>query len=819
MKKNTLTFKALFVMFVTLLVFSCKKNDDNGAPPPSEEEKKPTIVALAQEINVLSSFVKALKTADDGLVALLSKEGKATVFAPTNGAFNKLFVELDGFDSLDDFDTAEEKELLAKILKYHIITAKSYYSTDLSNGKLLKTLQSEDVTVNVDISIFLKDKTEEQTEIVGADKEASNGVLQIVDKVLLPQEVIDIITPKPSIVELVAETETLSILEQAILKTGLLDVLNADDPFTVFAPSNDAFVALLAELDDFNSLDDFNEPAEIALLTEILKYHVVEANVFSGDLSNRETLQTLQTEKLTVALDNEVYIHDKSEVATKVTGADNEALNGVVHIINKVLLPQAALDILFPPKPSIIELVTETAELGMLKEAMLKAGLVDTLNADGPFTVFAPTNAAIEELFNLLGDNFNSFSDFDNLVEIQILKQILLYHVIEGGISSAKLTTGVVPTLFTGESIEVIASGAGFVIGDASAIDANLLAVDKEASNGYVHMVDKILIPAQVQAFLDQLEETKDATIKELVEETTELSFLKEALELTGLLDVLGEDGPFTVFAPSNEALKGVFALVGGAVNSLDDIDTDFEIDLLREVLLYHVVSGKINASNLAVGDLETLSKGNTLEVVKTKDGYSLVDATTLLANIELTDIPAKNGVIHTVDRILIPKSILGDIRNKATVTILNYIKRLKESDQVYQLFLKVGDRFEDVLSSEFTFFLPTNKAFLDLFDALDGYNSIADFNTKEEIDILVKILKYHCVEVGKIKSNELVNDQVLATAQGESLELTIGQNIYIADKTATQAKVTASDKEILKGVIHLIDKVLLPQEIIDALN
>ncbi len=152
MKKKTLRFRALLLMFVTLLIFSCKKNDDNGGTPPPVEEK-PTIVALAKKVNVLSSLVKALEIADADLIELLSQDGTTTVFAPTNGAFNELFSELEGINSLNDFDTVEEKELLSKILKYHIITGKSYYSSNLSDKKQLKTLQTEDLTVNLDISI------------------------------------------------------------------------------------------------------------------------------------------------------------------------------------------------------------------------------------------------------------------------------------------------------------------------------------------------------------------------------------------------------------------------------------------------------------------------------------------------------------------------------------------------------------------------------------------------------------------------------------------------------------------------------------------
>ncbi|MFS4468418.1 fasciclin domain-containing protein [Maribacter sp. 2210JD10-5] len=130
-----------------------------------------------------------------------------------------------------------------------------------------------------------------------------------------------------------------------------------------------------------------------------------------------------------------------------------------------------------------------------------------------------------------------------------------------------------------------------------------------------------------------------------------------------------------------------------------------------------------------------------------------------------------------------------------------------------------VGDNLNGLLDNEFTFFLPTNRAFLELFDNLEGYNSIADFNTVEEIELLITILKYHCVETGKLNADDLINGQLLTTAQGEKLEISIDEGVYVLDKTMDAAKVTASDKELLKGVIHVVDKVLLPEEIIRELS
>ncbi|MEM8846905.1 MAG: fasciclin domain-containing protein, partial [Bacteroidota bacterium] len=91
-------------------------------------------------------------------------------------------------------------------------------------------------------------------------------------------------------------------------------------------------------------------------------------------------------------------------------------------------------------------------------------------------------------------------------------------------------------------------------------------------------------------------------TIREIVESTDELNFLREALELTGLLETLGQEGPFTVFAPTNETITMLFALIGGSFGDLDEFNLDFEIDLLRQVLSYHVVPGIVTSNDLVPG-------------------------------------------------------------------------------------------------------------------------------------------------------------------------------------------------------------------------
>jgi len=631
----------------------------------------------------------------------------------------------------------------------------------------------------------------------------------------------------PNIVELAETVDILTTLLDAVEAAGgdLGNTLATGDPLTVFAPSNDAFNTLLAQLDGFDSLDDFDEAAEKEILTKILQYHVVaDTKAYSSDLSDGQSLPTVQSENLIVTIDGAVFINDKTDESAEVVGADNEASNGIVHIIDKVLLPQEVLDILFP-KPTIVELVVETEELSQLEEAVIKAGLVDDLNGEGPFTVFAPTNAAIDELFDLLGDSFNSFDDFDNFIEIQILEDILKYHVVPGNIAAADLSAGTVNTLLEGETLEIISSGETFVIGDASEVDANIENADNFASNGVVHIIDKILIPQEVQDFLDTLnpDDTSGGapTIKEIVESTEELDFLREALELTGLLETLGEEGPFTVFAPTGESVNIIFGLLGTGINSLEDVDLAFEIDLLRQVLSYHVVPGAITSSELMQGPVPTLLEGDGFTVIADGQGFVLQDGLAGLdANLLVTDIPAGNGVIHTIDRILVPETVIYQVLTETEQNLMALLEELEDNEIFMTAYLLVRDSLEDVLNGEaFTFFLPTNQAFLELFAQLDGIHDLTDFDTEAELRLLGKILVYHCVDGVKGTSDILFNGQELSTVQGETLIVEVGDEINILDKTTIPAKVTSPDFEVLNGVLHIINKVLLPQEVLTQLS
>lgn len=482
---------------------------------------------------------------------------------------------------------------------------------------------------------------------------------------------------------------------------------------------------------------------------------------------------------------------------------------------------------------SVVDYIVGAENLTQLEEAITAAGLVEALNVEGPFTIFAPTDEAATDLFDLLGNNYSSFADFDTFVEKQILELILSYHVVPGNYPSNELVEGSLATLVPNENIEIIASGDSFVIGDASAIDATFVEVDNIANNGVVHLIDKILIPQEVQEFLESLGIDSGGnipTITELVDANENLEFLYQALELTGLLETLDEEGRFTVFAPSNETLLFVAGILGNSIEDIQSFDTEEEIELLRNVLLYHVVAGTITATDLAAGEIKTLL-GDAISVAETAEGFVLKDALNtnfeevnvetdvdinLNVNLVITDIPAANGVIHIVDRILVPQSVIDTVLSEKE----NSLTELLENEMFISAYYLVSDDFVETLenSEEFTLFIPTNQAFLSLFEEFDGINSLADFDTEKELELLSTILSYHVIRNIKATSSALQEGQQIKTLQGEELTISLTKGVTVLDKSGKAATVTSADNLVVNGVMHFIDKVLLPQAVLDTL-
>ncbi|MDT0608561.1 fasciclin domain-containing protein [Croceitalea rosinachiae] len=821
--KHFLQLKNFLLLFaITAFVLSCDKDDDQNTTP--NQTTSTNIVETAQGNDALSSLVAALGKADENedsnLISTLSGDGPFTVFAPTNDAFAALLADLEGFETLADFNTEEEKALLAEILKYHVVAGTATASTDLSEGQEIATVQTETVTVSLEGGVFIND-----SEVITPDVETSNGIVHVIDKVLVPQAVLNALN-SDDLVDVVIATETLSVLEAAVIKAGLVDTLKSDGPFTVFAPTDDAFTGLLMTLgEDYSSLDDFDTEEEIALLKNILLYHVIPTKVLEADLTAGTVGTAFPENSIEIIADGETFVvGDASETNANITLTDVMATNGVAHVIDKVLLPQAALDFLATIEMmNIVETAIATDDLSLLVDALIaaNAGMVDTLSGDGPFTVFAPTNHAFVNLLEILGDDYHSLTDFDTQEELDLLVKILTYHVVSGTEAfSTDLSDGQEIATVNGANVTVSLDG-GVFIKDASENPAQVIIPDVDASNGVVHVIDKVLLPQEALDFVATL---NMMNIVETAIATDDLSLLVDALVAAnaGLVDTLSGDGPFTVFAPTNHAFVNLLEILGDDYHSLADFDTQEELDLLVKILTYHVVSGtEAFSTDLSDGQEIATVNGAKVTIGINGNGVSIKDATDDRAHVEIPDVDVSNGVVHVIDKVLLPQEALDFV---ATLNMMNIVETAIATDDLSLLvdaLVAANAGLVDTLSGDgpFTVFAPTNHAFVNLLEILgDDYHSLTDFDTQEELDLLVKILTYHVVSGTEAFSTDLSDGQEIATVNGANVIVSLDGGVFIQDATDTDAQVIIPDVDASNGVVHVINKVLLPQEVLDIL-
>ncbi len=453
-----------------------------------DEEPTMDIVATAIDNGSFTVLVAALQEAE--LVTALQGEGPFTVFAPTDAAFEALLEEL-------DISAAQllAQPALADILLYHVISGQ-VLSTDLpglvdeNNTVVVETLfEGNSITIDTTDGVMVND-----AEVIIPDVLATNGVIHVIDKVLIPEGFV-LVDIFETVVDIALSSPDFSILVAALQEADLVSALQGDGPFTVFAPTNAAFEALLTAL-DITAAELLAQPD----LAKVLLYHVVSGKVFAEDITDGMVAETLnEGQSLTFTLGS-VFINDD----TTVTTADLEALNGVVHVIDSVLIPANFTLVLdedvddddeeMVTYETVVDIALSSPDFSILVAALQKAGLVDALLGDGPFTVFAPTNVAFETLLAQLGITA------EELLESEDLSKVLLYHVISGKVFSTDITDGLeAPTLNDGLTL-VFTLGSVIINGDV-----NVVTADIEAGNGVVHVIDAVLVPSNFA--LDSAEE------------------------------------------------------------------------------------------------------------------------------------------------------------------------------------------------------------------------------------------------------------------------------------------------------------------------
>ena len=365
------------ILFMGLVIASCKKNNQLADQGPETADNEQAAVSTARQLEN-SAPAEAQKEADNlgfnslrnnsnsaqgtivdiaisnsnftSLVAAVVKTGLAgalsdpaanlTVFAPTNNAFGQLPVPFNNAANINGINDATQIDFLRNVLLYHVLGAE-VFSNQISNGAS-SAATIKPAGSNNDNTVYLSKtfgliRVNGQSTVIYPNLNASNGVIHVINKVLL--------FPTNNIAELAIATPDLSTLVAALVKTNLAGVFTGAGDFTVFAPTNAAFAQLGAPFNNAANISNISDAAQIAALSNILRYHVLGSRKFGWDLGildRTATLADAPKNKITTILGfNSGWVRgDNNNSFASLNPADILANNGVIHVIGKVLLPK-----------------------------------------------------------------------------------------------------------------------------------------------------------------------------------------------------------------------------------------------------------------------------------------------------------------------------------------------------------------------------------------------------------------------------------------------------------------------------------------------
>ena len=528
-------------------------------------------------------------------------------------------------------------------------------------------------------------------------------------------------------------------LVSAVVQAELLETLQGDGPFTVFAPTDQAFADAGIDL---ASLDN---PEGKAALADILLYHVLDSEVPASAVTDCLSATTVNGNPLSFAVGDGVTVNGANVTATDVPNS-----NGIIHVIDKVLIPTATPD-------DIPRTAQCTGIHDSLVAAVVQAELLETLQGEGPFTLFAPTDQAFT-------DAGIDLAALDTEEGKAALTDILLYHVVSGNVPSSDVAECGTATAVNGDTLS-------FGVGDAVTVNgATVTLPDVATSNGVIHVIDKVLTPTDTP---NDIPRTAQCTGIH--------DSLVAAVIQAELLETLQGEGPFTVFAPTDQAFTD-------AGIDLASLDTPEGKAALSDILLYHVVFGEVPSTALSNCMTTTAANGQTLAFT-VGDSVMVNDATVTIA-----DVATSNGLIHVIDTVLTPSDAPSDITQTAQCTGVHtsLVAALIQAELV------------ETLQGEgpFTVFAPTDQAFADagidlaVLDSPEGKTQLSD------------ILLYH-VYAGTVLSTDITEGMTLQMVNGKNATFTLNPSI-------DGANITGADVLTSNGVIHVIDAVIIPQAEVD---
>ena len=678
------------------------------------------IPTTAQTTGIHNSLVAAVIQAD--LLPTLQGTGPFTVFAPTDQAFTDAGIDLAALDN------PTGKQTLSDILLYHVVSSE-VQSSDVTDCMSADAANGQPLSFTVGNTVMVNDANVTLTDVV-----TSNGLIHVIDKVLTPSDT-------PNDIPRTAQcTGVHDSLVAGVIQAELLSTLQGPGPFTVFAPTDQAFA------DAGIDLAALDTPEGKATLSDILLYHVVSGEVPSSAVTECLSATAVNGQSLSFTVGSGVMVNDAN-----VTLADVSTSNGVIHVIDKVLTPTDT--------PNDIPRTAQCTGIhNSLVAGVIQAELLETLQGNGPFTVFAPTDQAFT-------DAGIDLASLDTPEGKAILSDILLYHVVAGNVPSSAVTECMSADAVNGQPLSFTVNGGVMVNG------ANVTLADVDTSNGVIHVIDKVLTPTDTP---NDIPRTAQCT-------GVHNSLVAGVIQAE-LLPTLQGDGPFTVFAPTDQA----FTEAGIDLAALDTVEGKAA---LTDILLYHVIAGEVPAANVTECLSATAVNGNPLSFTVGTNGVMVNDA-----NVTATDVSTSNGIIHVIDKVLSPTDTPNDIPRTAQCTgIHDTLVTAVVQAELLETLQGPGP---------FTLFAPTDQAFVDA--GID----LATLDTVEGKAALTDILLYHVVS-GEVPSSAVTECMSATAVNGNTLSFTVGTNgVMVNDATVTLADVGTSN-----GVIHVIDKVLSPTD------
>ena len=280
-------------------------------------------------------------------------------------------------------------------------------------------------------------------------------------------------------------------------------------------------------------------------------------------------------------------------------------------------------------QPNIAQVVPSRSDLSLLSEAIGKADLTSTLSAGGPYTLFAPNNAAFAALLGELGTTKDAL-----FADKALLSAVLKYHVLNSAVRQADIPSGKAIEPVGGGFFKIETQGSSARITDGRNRVTNIIATDIAAQNGVVHVTDRVLLPAN-----------KD--IVQTAQGVPSLSILVEAVVAADLVATLQGAGPFTVFAPSNDAFVALLSELGITKDALfaDKV-------LLTKVLTYHVLAKRVLKAEIPLNTPIATVQGQSIII---NSSLQIIDQKGRTSGIAATDIFNTNGVVHLIDKVLLP--------------------------------------------------------------------------------------------------------------------------------------------------------------------